>query len=198
MLNYLDNDLDFEYVEYTPLDFQLTTFQSNITSVLAFYAYIIIGLDFDSFSDHGGNSYFTNAQQIVSNAQNASETGWKSFESQRNRYWMIENILNGSYDGYRTFLYRYHRHGLDLMYDKQSKARTEILNSLQLLTKVHRSRPGLYILNLLMDAKRDEFIDIFSEAPPNEKATARNYLSEIDPSHSSEYQKMVKGASGGR
>jgi hypothetical protein len=198
MINYLDNDFNFEYVEYSPLDFQINSYQSNLTSVLAFYAYIILGMDFDSYGDHGGSSYFNNAQTIVNNAQNSNQPGWKSFESQKNRYWMIENILNGSYDNYRTFLYRYHRLGLDLMYDKQSKARTEILNTLQLLTKVHRTRPGLYILNLLMDAKRDEFIDIFSEAPPNEKATARNYLSEIDPSHSSEYQKMASGNTGGR
>lgn len=193
MLNYIDNDYSFEYVEYGPLDFQLTSFESNLTSVLGFYAYLIIGLDFDSFSSHGGTPYFNNAQQIVNNAQNAKESGWKSYESQRNRYWLMENILNGSYDDYRVFLYRYHRLGLDLMYDKQSKARTEMLNSLQLLTKVHRSRPGLYILNLLLDAKRDEFIGVFSEAPANEKATARNYLVEIDPAHSSEYQKMANG-----
>ncbi len=197
MINYIDNDFGFEYVEYDPLNFQPTSFESNLTSVLAFYAYIIIGLDFDSFSDHGGSPYFNTAQQIVNNAQNASEAGWKSYESQRNRYWLIENLLNGSYDDYRTFTYRYHRLGLDQMYDKQTKARTEILQSIQLLTKVHRSRPGLYILNLLMEAKRDEFIGIFSEAPANEKATARNYLVEIDPSHSGEYQKMVTGGNGG-
>lgn len=196
MLNYIDNDYSFDYVEYDPLNFQLTSFESNLTSVLGFYAYIILGLDFDSFSDHGGSPYFNSAQQIVNNAQNAKESGWKSFESQKNRYWLIENILNGSYDDFREFLYKYHRLGLDQMYDKQSKARTEILTSLQLLTKVHRSRPGLYILNLLLDTKRDEFIGIFSEAPANEKATAKNYLVEIDPAHSGEYQKMVSGGSG--
>jgi hypothetical protein len=193
MINHIDNDFDFEYVEYSPLDFQLTSFQSNLTSVLAFYAYIIIGMDFDSFGDHGGTPYFNNAQQIVNNAQNARETGWKSFESQKNRYWLIENILNGSYDDYRTFMYRYHRLGLDLLYDKQTKGRAEILASLQLLTKVNRARPGLYILNLLMEAKRTEFIGIFSEAPPNEKAQAKNYLVEIDPAHAGDYQKIVQG-----
>ena len=193
MINHIDNDLTFDYVEYDPLNFQTTSFQSNLTSVLGFYAYIIIGLDFDSFGDHGGTPYFNNAQQIVNNAQNAKEMGWKSFESQKNRYWLIENILNGSYDDYRTFMYKYHRLGLDQMYDKQSKGRMEILAALQLLTKVHRARPGLYILNLLVEAKRDEFIGIFSEAPPNEKAQAKNYLVEIDPAHSGDYQKIVSG-----
>ena len=193
MINHIDNDFSFEYVEYGPLDFQVTSFQSNLTSVLGYYAYIIIGMDFDSFGDHGGTPYFNNAQQIVNNSQNAKETGWKSFESQKNRYWLIENILNGSYDDYRTFQYKYHRLGLDLMYDKQSKGRMEILAALQLLTKVHRARPGLYILNLLLEAKREELIGIFSEAPPNEKAQAKNYLIEIDPAHSSDYQKIVSG-----
>lgn len=193
MINHIDNDYSFDYVEYSSLDFQTTSFQSNLTSVLGFYAYIIIGLDFDSFGDHGGTAYFNNAQQIVNNAQNAQETGWKSFESQKNRYWLIENILNGSYDDYRTFQYKYHRLGLDQMYDKQSKGRLEILGALQLLTKVNRARPGLYILNLLLEAKRDELIGIFSEAPPNEKAQAKNYLIEIDPSHAGEYQKIVSG-----
>ena len=193
LLNHIDKDFNFEYTEYAPLDFQLSSYTSNLTSVLAFYAYIIIGMDFDTFGDHGGTPYFNKAQQIVNNAQNARETGWKSFESQKNRYWLIENLLNGSYDDLRTFMYRYHRLGLDLMYDKQSKARAEILNDLQLLTKVYRARPGLYVLNILMEAKRDEFIGIFSEAPPNEKARARNFLMEIDPAHGADYQKMVKG-----
>lgn len=193
MLNYLDNDLSFEYVENAPLDFNITSFESNLTSVLAYYAYIIIGFDFDSFGDHAGTPYFNNAQQIINNAQNASETGWKSFESQKNRYWLVENLLNGSYDDYRKFVYQYHRLGLDQMYDKQSKARTEILSSLQLLTKVHRARPGLYLLNITMEAKRTEIIGIFSEAPSNEKATARNYLVEIDPSKAADYQKMASG-----
>ncbi len=193
LINHLDKNFNFEYVEYTPLDFQTTSYTSNLTSVLAFYAYIFIGLDFDSFGDHGGTPYFNIAQQIVNNAQNAREKGWKSFESQKNRYWLIENILNGSYDDFRTFMYRYHRLGLDLMYDKQGKAREEILNDLQLLTKVHRARPGLFILNLLMEAKRDEFIGIFSEALPNEKARAKNYLVEIDPAHAGDYQKIMKG-----
>jgi len=193
MLNVVDNDFDFTWVEHDPLDFQINSYSSNLTSVLAFYAYMIIGTDFDSFSLNGGNPYFNNAQTVVNNAQNASESGWKSFEGQKNRYWMIENILNSSYSDFRQFTYSYHRQGLDLMSSSPSKARAAIMTSLGYLQKVHRNRPGLYIMNQLMDTKRDELIGVFSEAPVNEKNQAKTILTEIDPSHSDDYQKMVTG-----
>ena len=193
MINLRDNDFDFTWVEHDPLDFQINSFTNNLTSVLAYYAYIIIGTDFDSFSLNGGNIYFNDAQTIVNNAQNARESGWKSFEGQKNRYWYVENLLNSSYSDFREFSYSYHRLGLDLMYDNTSKARVAILGSLKLLQKVHRNRPGLYIMNTFIDAKRDEFIGIFSEGQPNERAQAKTILSEIDPAHSGDYQKMVTG-----
>lgn len=193
MVNIIDNDFDFTWVEHDPLDFQINSFSSNLTSVLAYYAYIIIGTDFDSFSLNGGAPYFNNAQTIVNNSQNARESGWKSFEGQKNRYWYVENILNSSYSDFRQFTYEYHRMGLDIMHDKPSKARVSIVSSLKFLQKVHRNRPGLYIMNLMMDAKRDEFIGIFSEGQPNERAEVKTILSEIDPAHSGDYQKMVTG-----
>jgi len=193
MVNIVDNDFDFSWVEHDPLDFQINTYTSNLTSVLAFYAYIIIGNDFDSFSLNGGNQYYNDAQTIVNNAQNARESGWKSFEGQKNRYWLIENILNSSYSDYRKFTYEYHRLGLDQLSSSMSKGRAAILKSLKYLQQVHRNKPGLYIMNLLMDAKRDEFIGVFSEAPANEKNNAKTILSEIDPAHSGDYQKMVTG-----
>jgi len=193
MLNIRDNDFDFTWVEHDPLDFQINSFTNNLTSVLAYYAYIIIGTDFDSFSLYGGTPYFNDAQTIVNNAQSARESGWKSFESQKNRYWYVENLLNSSYSSFREFVYQYHRKGLDLMYDNTAKARVSILRSLKLLQKVHRNRPGLYIMNTFVDAKRKEFIGIFSEGQPNERSEAKAILSEIDPSHSGDYQKMVTG-----
>jgi hypothetical protein len=193
MVNVVDNDFDFSWVEHDPLDFQINTYTSNLTSVLAFYAYIIIGNDFDSFSLNGGNQYYNDAQTIVNNAQNARESGWKSFEGQKNRYWLIENILNSSYSDYRKFTYEYHRLGLDQLSSSMSKGRVAVLKSFKYLQQVHRNKPGLYIMNLLMDAKRDEFIGVFSEAPVNEKNSAKAILSEIDPAHSGDYQKMVTG-----
>lgn len=193
MFNHIDKDYTFEYIEYNALDFQLTSFDNNLTSVLAFYAYIIIGLDFDSFGDHGGTPYLNNAQQIVNNAQSAKESGWKSYDSQKNRYWLIENLLNGSYDNLHSFMYKYHRLGLDQMQKNMSKGRQEALAAIEMLVKVHRSKPGLYVLSIILEAKRDEIIGIFSEAPPNEKAKVKNLLVEIDPAHGNEYQKIVGG-----
>jgi hypothetical protein len=193
MFNYIDNDFDFTWVEHDPLDFDLSSFNNNLTSVLAYYAYIIIGLDFDSFSPSGGIPYFNNAQTIVNNAQSARESGWKSFEGQKNRYWLVENLLNSSYSDFHSFMYEYHRKGLDMMYENTSKARVTILQSLGYLQKLHRNRPGLFLVSILLDAKRDEFVGIFSGAQPNERTQAKNILTEIDPAHSSDYQKMVTG-----
>ena len=193
MLNLMDKDLAFTWVEHDPLDFDLNSFTNNLTSVLAYYAYIIIGFDFDSFSPSGGIPYFNNAQTIVNNAQNAREPGWKSFEGQKNRYWFVENLLNSSYADFHDFMYQYHRQGLDLMYESTSKARVNILKALESLQKLHRNRPGLYITSTLVDAKRDEFIGIFSGAQPNERTAARKIFAEIDPAHVSEYDKMMSG-----
>ncbi len=188
MLNYVDNNFNFEYVENNALEFQSSSYISNLTSVLGFYAYVIIGMDFDSFSDHGGTSYFNTAQTIVNAAQNSGMTGWKSYESPKNRYWLIENILNGSYDDFRSFVYKYHRLGLDLFYDKSTTVRASMLSDLVLLQNVSKAKPGLFLLTVFIDAKRDELVGILSQATPSEKQKAVAILSQIDPSHSSEYQ----------
>ncbi len=197
MFNYLDNNFQFTYVEFQPLEFNESTFQSNLTSVLAFYAYIIIGLDYDSFSLYGGTSYFEKAEQIVNNAQNAVEPGWKPFSGSRNknRYWLIQNILDSKYAPVREFIYRYHRLGLDVMESHLNTGRAEIAQSLKLLQKVYRNKPDPYMLflNLVLDAKRDKFINIFSESFPDEKQRAYLILKEIDPSNMQKYDKMIKG-----
>ena len=116
LLNWIDKDFQFHYVEYQPLNYAENTFTANLTSVLAYYANIFLGLYFDSFSDNGGNPFFDKAQSIVNTAQNAQETGWKGFESQKNRFWLVENYLNPAYSNLRDFSYRFHRLGLDQMY----------------------------------------------------------------------------------
>jgi hypothetical protein len=196
ILNLKDNDLSFTWVEYDPLNFDINTFTNNFTSILAYYAYIIIGMDFDSYSQLGGTEFFNNAQTVVNNAQNANYLGWKSFEGDDNRYWFLENVLNSRYEGFRTFIYQYHRLALDMMYDKISKGRVQALTSLKLLQQVHRVRPNLRIMKTLMDAKSDEFIGMFTGAQPNEKTQAKNILVEIDPANASDYQKMA--TAGGR
>ena len=195
MLNFLDNDMDFKYIEFDKLEFNLNSFQSNLTSVLAYYAYIIIGLDYDSFSFKGGSDYFLKAEKIANNAQNAQEKGWKPYEgSRKNRYWLIENILNEKYSPVREVNYRYHRQGLDRMYDKTTEGRTEIAESLTSIQKVYRVKPDqyLFLLQVFFDAKSDELVNIFSESYTSEKTRVYNILSEVDPTRVDSYKKIME------
>ncbi len=191
LLNYIDKDFDFEYVQFQPLDFQENTHVSNLTSVIAYYLYIILGLDFDSFSQFGGTQFYEKAEAIVNTAQNAPESGWKAFEGQRNRYWLVENYLNNTYSDLRAFLYQYHREGLDVMSDKAEQGRAAICQSLSYLKNIHDERPGLFSLQLMLDAKGDEIINVFSEGNPKEKADAANIMKEVDPANASKYSKIT-------
>ncbi len=192
MFNYLDNDFRFKYLEYQSLEFSDATHMSNLTSVLAFYINIILGLDFASFSEEGGNQYFNIAQRIVNNAQNAPEKGWKAFESNKNRYWLVHDLMDQRYSEFQTVLYRYHRQGLDNLADEPEDARFEITESLESLKSIYRQNPTTFILKLFFDAKKDEIINIYSESFPNEQARVIKTLVEIDPSNSTRYQTISK------
>jgi len=195
LLNIKDNDFDAKYVEYQTLEFNETSNKDNLTSILAYYAYIVIGMDYDSFYPNGGTEYFQKAQAIVNNSQNSAQKGWKAYESERNRYWLVENILNKSYAGFRTCTYQYHRLGLDLMADKPEEGRAAIAESLKSIQKVFRSRPSLYILQVFFDAKSDELVNIFSKSFPDERNRVMAILNECDPSNGSKYEKILKSES---
>lgn len=194
--NYKDNDIQFDYVEYEPLEFNRTAHTSNLTSILAYYAYIILGLDYDTFSPEGGTDFFNQAELIVNNAQNTPERGWKAFEdaSRKNRYWLVNNLLDEDYSKVREFYYRYHRHGLDVMDEKPDQGRDEIAESLELLQEIYRDKPDPYLfpLQILFDAKSDELVNVFSEGPTQQKNQAYTILSEIDPANGSKYQKIIQ------
>ncbi len=192
VLNIKDNDFRCRYVEFQPLEFNETSNRDNLTNILAYYAYVIIGFDYDSFTLEGGTPYFEKAQAIVNNSQNAPEKGWKSFESERNRYWLLENILNKSYADYRKCMYNYHRIGLDLMSDKIEEGRANIAESLRDLQKVFRRRPSTYILQMFFDSKADELVNVFSKTFPDERNRVMTILNEIDPSNGSRYEKIAK------
>jgi len=196
MFNFQDNDFRFRYLEFEPLEFNEQTHLSNLTSVLAFYAYIIIGLDYDSFSPEGGTPYFQKAEAIVNNAQNVVEPGWKPYDGarNRNRYWLIKNMLDGEYRQIRQFFYRYHRLGLDLMDSKVNEGRAEIAESIRLLQDVYRRKPDpyLFLLQLVFDVKADEFVNIFSESFPEEKRRVVTILREIDPANTAKYEKIME------
>jgi hypothetical protein len=192
VLNIKDNDFRCRYVEFQPLEFNETSNRDNLTNILAYYAYVIIGFDYDTFTLEGGTPYFEKAQAIVNNSQNAPEKGWKSFESERNRYWLLENILNKSYADYRKCMYNYHRNGLDLMNEKIEEGRANIAESLRDLQKVFRRRPSTYILQMFFDAKADELVNIFSKTFPDERNRVMTVLNEVDPSNGSKYEKIAK------
>lgn len=192
LLNINDKDFHAKYVEYQTLEYNETSNKDNLTNILAYYAYIILGMDYDSFSPEGGTEFFQKAQTIVNNSQNAREKGWKAFESERNRYWLVENILNKSYSGFRSCIYQYHRLGLDVMSDKAPEGRAVIAESLKSIQKVFRSRPSLYILQVFFDAKSDELVNVFSKSFPDEKNRVSAILNECDPSNGSKYEKILK------
>lgn len=192
LFNFIDKDVEIDYIENQPLDFSVGNFTSNLTSILAFYTYLMIGLDFDSFQLNGGNPYYEAASMIVNNAQSSNYTGWKSAEGTKNRFWLLENLTNPSYSDIRNFYYEYHRLGLDIMYETPEDGREVILNTLTYLQKVKQSRPGLLILQIISDSKRDEFVNVFSEGSPTEKTNAVKFLNEIDPSNAMTYQKIIQ------
>lgn len=192
MFNYMDDKFEFQWQEGQAIEYIDNTFSSNLTSTIAFYLYLFLGLDFDSFQMMGGTPYLDKAQQIVSSAQGAREPGWKSFESMRNRYWLAENLTNSSYSNVRKFMYQYHRLGLDLMQDNMERGRQGVLTALETLQRAHREKPNLFIMQLILDAKRDEFINIFSQAAAPDKTKAANILKEIDPSKASEYDRIMR------
>lgn len=196
MLNYYDQNIQFSYVEFESLEFNETSFTSNLTSLLAYYAYIIIGLDYDSYALKGGSDFYKKAENIVNNAQNAREKGWKAFEStnNKNRYWLVQNLLDEKYSNVRTFLYKYHRTGLDRMAEKINEGRDEIAESLKLLQTVYRQRPDPYmhLMQVVFDAKNDEWVNVFSESFPEEKNRVVQLLKEIDPPNIPKYQKLTQ------
>ena len=197
ILNFIDNSFQFRYVEYSPLEFDPNVHRSNLVSVLAYYAYIILGFDSDSFSPEGGTPFFQMAEKIVTNAQNAPEPGWKPYDGSRNRnrYWLVKNILNKEYAGVRQFLYDYHLNGLDKMESRIGEARTNIVESLRMMQDVYRKKPDpfLYYFQIVLDAKSDEIVNIFTEGFPEEKGREVQILSEIDPANKVKYSKITGG-----
>lgn len=190
--NFVDKDFKFQYVEYEPLDFIENTFTSNLTSVLAYYIYIFLGMDFDSYTLYGGTPFFEKAENIVNAAQSSGAVGWKSFDGQKNRFWLVENFTNPTYQALRKFMYEYHRLGLDVMYGDANKGRAAILKSMDYLEQIKEGWPNLYLLTLIVNAKSDEFINVFSEGSATEKARALNLLKKLDPSNASKYEDMMK------
>ena len=197
ILNIQDEYFRFSYQEYQTIEFAETGNKDNLTSVLAYYAYVILGFDSDTFSPSGGTEYFQRARQIVTESQNAAGTknGWRAFESDYNRYWLVDNILNKQYAPYRECMYQYHRKGLDTMADGAEGGRAEMAESLKLILKVFRTRSKLYITQIFFDAKSNELVQIFSQSFTDEQNRVIQILKECDPSNATKYEQMAKSQS---
>jgi len=193
LLNVNDKNFDFTYTEGQTIDYSDQNFQSNLSSVMAFYAYVIVGLDFDSFSRYGGTTYFNRAQNVVTLAQSSSYTGWKAFDSNTNRYWLSENLNNKIYAPLRGFIYDYHRLGLDMMAQNVGRARKTISSLLPVLTQLDRQRLGAMFPLVFFAAKDDELVNMYMAAPSQERVEAMNILSKADPANGIKYQALQKG-----
>lgn len=194
MFNFVDNDCILTYAQNQSLEFGVNQYNSNLTSIMGFYAYTLLGLDYESFSKGGGAKYFALAEQIMNNVPtNAQDAkGWRPFDGTRNRYWLINNLQSGKYDVFKQALYDYHYAGMDNFYDKPALARQNIMNALTKLDKISKDNPNAVLLNIFFQAKSDELIGVFSGADMSEKSKALNYLRGMDPSHANQYDKLTK------
>jgi hypothetical protein len=198
LINFQDADVTFRYVEYQPVEFNENRIQgsdalaSNLTATIAYYVYTILGLDYDSFGAKGGDPFFQKAQNIVNNAPEGRDiSGWKAFDGSRNRYWLMENLLNTRYNIVHDVMYSYYRQGLDHMYDNEATARQQILGSLTQLQAMNQESPNTMIVQFFMQGKSPELIKIFKKASPPDKARAVELLQKLDVANASKYKQEI-------
>ena len=190
MLNFADRDWEFEYIESQPLEYNDNSYLSNLTSMLAFYAYIIIGVDYDSFSELGGTPHFQKALMVVNNAQSSGRGGWAALSSNRNRYNLIENINNPQFSEMRKNTYKYHRLALDQLDKKPDESRTIILNCVKEVRKAWTINPNAIMIISFFDSKATELVNVFSAGNIQVKREAYDILTAID-SKRNIYQKII-------
>ena len=199
LVNFMDADVTFRYVEYQPVEFNENRVQgsdalaSNLTATFAYYANIVLGFDYDSFSPKGGDAFFQKANNIVNNApESKSISGWKAFDGFRNRYWLSENLLNSRYNLIHDVIYKYYRDGLDHMYDNDADARGQMLTALSQLQDINQLNPNSMIVQVFMQGKSQELIRALKKLPPQDKNKAIEVLSKLDVSNISKYQSDMK------
>ena len=190
LISHLDRDVTFSYEQFQPLEYSQNSFNDNLSSILSFYAYIILGLDNDSFSPFGGEPHFQTAQDIINSIPSsvtANNPGWRSLDGNRNRYWIIENLLSPRVRDYRQAMYDYHRQGLDIMHSDVTGGRTIMLNSLEALRGVNQSYPNSMIIQMFANAKGNEVIEIYKNGTSTEKTKVVQIMSKMDAANTSKY-----------
>ena len=186
-----DGDIQFEWLDNSNILFNPGQHRDNLSSLLAYYAYMVLGMDYDTFALEGGTPYFLQAQTIVANAQNAGERGWKASQGKQNRYWLVENHLSQTFRPVRICLYNYHRKGLDLLFDDVEGARLTMAEALIDMRSTNRIRPGSYNVQVFFLAKSDEIINVFGPAPDAEKARLLPILKQLDPGNIQSYDERL-------
>jgi hypothetical protein len=192
VFNFADRDWEFEYIESLPLEYNDNTFTTNLTSMLAFYAYLILGVDYDTFSELGGTPFFQKAQQVVNNAQQANRAGWQALGSNRNRYWINENYNNSQMTDVRKAMYSYHRLALDNFDKDPDKGREIILKGLRDIKKVRDINPNSILVISFFDAKSKELGNIFSSGNIQVRREVYDIITSIDPSNRAAYDKIIQ------
>jgi hypothetical protein len=191
MLLVIDGDFEFAWDGSSTIQFSPDQYRDNLSSVLAYYAYMIIGMDYDSMALEGGTPHYLKAQTIVANAQNSGRSGWKAGQSQQNRYWLVENMLSQTFRPVRNCLYSYHRKGWDMIYEDLERARLTMADALIEMRQTHRIRPSSYNLQLFFLAKSDEILQLFGPAPQPERTRLLPVLKQMDPGNISKYDQAL-------
>ena len=188
VFNYNDKDFSFRYVEFENLQFNPSNFDSNLVSVLAYYSYMILGFDADTYSLMGGNKNYETAQQIQTVAQQGGYRGWSQSDGNQNRYFLASDILGGTYDAYREALYQYHREGLDTMSADVKGSKDKIIESINTLLKLYAVRPNAFLTRVFFDAKVDELVSILSGGPKVPLTETIENLNKLSPLNVSKWQ----------
>jgi len=192
VFNFADREWEFEYIESLPLEYNDNTYTANLTSLLALYAYLIIGVDYDTFVELGGTPYFQKALQVANNAQQSARPGWQSLGSNRSRYWLVENLNNGQLTDVRKTLYSYHRLGLDTFDKDADKSRETILKGLRDIKKARDVNPSSILIVSFFDAKGKELANVFSSGNIQIRREAYDIIVYIDPSNRAAYEKIIQ------
>lgn len=188
VFNFQDENFQASFSRGAVLNYVPNQYRDNLTSILAFYAYYIIGMDYDSFSPKGGTPYFLEAQQIVTLAQTGGAAGWKSSESdKRNRFYLVDNMLQPVFDPFRVCLYQYHRLGIDQLYDKKEAGKNAISTALSLLSPIMATRPNTVNVVSFLFGKTTELKNVFSDSELKQKQDLVNLLKKLDPANTTLY-----------
>jgi hypothetical protein len=190
VFNFNDNAVDFNYIEHDKLEFSDDIIDNNLTAVLAYYVYLIIGLDMDTFAPKGGTDLLQKAENVVNNAQMLGEDGWKAFGDSKNRHALVNDYMNGAMEPYRQLIYDYHRKGLDEMAQNAERGRSNITTSLTLLEKTKQDKPMSVLPQLFTEIKKDELLNIYSKGTTKEKEEVIRILSLVNPSLTSDWEKI--------